>query len=204
MSSKPSVSNGTSVTKGINVTTATKNTSAAPKESFAARASSASAAWRDFEGVLKRISKYSSAYSDIELAMDQHSAMELETRTKDTHISNLESILEVQVQEFEKRYSKWNMEKSQLELRAVNVETEVTTRAKRIIKEHEDARARESEELRKELEAERKNVVALSEKLERATIKMKKGEMELSLCNVRLTEWEGHVSILKDMDVEAL
>jgi chromosome segregation ATPase len=136
--------------------------------------------------------------------MDRCSALELESRTKDTRISAMQSSNEVHIKEFEKRYSKWDKEKNRLGLQITKMEAEMTAQAERIRREQKDAHAREIREVWKELEAEKKSAATLDEKLERASTKIKTMEMELALCNGRLREWEDHVSGLKDIDLEAL
>lgn len=58
--------------------------------------------------------------------MDRCSALELESRTKDTRISAMQTSNEVHIEEFEKRYSKWDKEKNRLGLQITKMEAEMT------------------------------------------------------------------------------
>ena len=205
-SSSSSASNGASATNGNipNNPAGTTSTSTAPKDSIISNTKQASSSWREFEDALKGISKYSRIYSSIEVAFDRQSALELETRTKDKLISSLQLTNEAQVEQFEKRYSKWDKEKDRLDLKIANMKAEAAAQAEAILSEQKDAYTRKAREIEKKLEAEKATTATLTEKLERASTRMERIEMELSLGNRRLREWEGHISMLEDMDIKAL
>ncbi|MCJ1434813.1 hypothetical protein MMC27_004183 [Xylographa pallens] len=206
LSSSSSASNGASTTNGKipNNPAGTTSTSAVPKDSTIFRTKQASSSWRNFEDALKGISKYSRIYSNIEGALDRQSALELETGTKDKLISSLQLTNEAQVQQFEKRYSIWDKEKNCLDLKITNMKAEAAAQAEGILNEQKDAYTRKAREIQEELEAEKVTTATLTEELLKASTRMERTEMELSLGNRRLRDWEGHVSMLKDMDIKAL
>jgi septal ring factor EnvC (AmiA/AmiB activator) len=76
--------------------------------------------------------------------------------------------------------------------------------ADRIKDEQKDAYARKEREVRKELGAEKKTTATLADKLERTDKRIERIEMKLTLFNGRLREWEGHVSMLRDIDIDVL
>lgn len=116
----------------------------------------------------------------------------------------MQSLSKAQIEGFENRYSEWDKEKNRLRLQVTNMKAEMIAQADRIKDEQKDAYARKEREIRKELGAEKKTTATLADKLERANKKIERIEMELTLCNGRLREWEGHVSVLKDIDIEVL
>lgn len=206
-SSNPSASNGASTTNGTNVinsTTATSSTSATLEDSIPSRARQASRAWRVFEDALREMSKHSQWFSQFEEAMDRHSAMELETQTKNMRIATLESSYDVQLEKFGKCYIKWEGEKSQLERKLVNIKDEITTEAQGMLEKRKTSHARELGEVRKELEVERKRVEKLTRERERIDAETKKVETILNHRTKQLENWEGYVSLLKDVDFKVL
>lgn len=99
MSSKQSATKGNVITNGASASndnavkhrsTATSKALTPSKDPLASRAKQASTAWRSFEDAVKNMIDYSPIFSEIEVAMDRHSAMELETKTKEQCIAALE------------------------------------------------------------------------------------------------------------------
>ena len=203
----PSAPNGVSSvysTTPINGNTVTSSTSVAPKDSFAFRAKQASSAWHSLEDAWRYISEHSPVFLQVAEAMDRHNTMQVATQKKDKNIAELESTIQIQMDQHEKRYTKWRQEKSQLEQRAIDLKTDLSTQAQGMLKKQKVTQIQEVEKLTKELEAERKTGATLKEELEEASTRTKRAEEELSCCTKQLSEWEGYLSLLKDIDFKKL
>ena len=126
--------------------------------------------------------------------------MKLETQTKDLRMLSLESSHEIQIKQFEKRYSEWNQEKILLKRREQTVKDEVIAENENFLKKQEAAYA----EVKAELDRERKRVNSITAQLEKVNKRSKRIETDFAACERELREWESHVSILKKMDLKAL
>ncbi|MCJ1377893.1 hypothetical protein MMC17_000989 [Xylographa soralifera] len=206
-SCNPSALNGVSSVNSTTLVTGnavTSSTSVAPKDSFAFKAKQASSAWRSFEDAWKNISEHSPVFLQIAEAMDRHNTMQDATQKKDKNIAELKSTIQIQMDQHEIRYTKWRQEKSQLEQRAINLKTDLSTHANGLLKDQKATHIQEVKKLTKELEAERKAVATLKEELEKARTRTGRVEEELSCYAKQLSEWEGYLSLLKDIDLKKL
>lgn len=213
MSSKQNVTKGNTVMNGTNAsngsavkhgTTAADNTLAPSKDPLVSRAKQASTAWRSLEDAMKNIIDYSPIFSEMEAAMDRHSVMELETKTKDKRIAALELSIQVQIEESGKHYMKWNEEKAQLEKKVAAVQNDANAHEEGSLKKQKALHLREIEQLKKELGAETQKVDSLKNELEKVKTGMQKTKDELNRCAGKLSEWEGRFSLLKDIDFKVL
>ena len=203
----PSAANAVSSvnsTTPINGNTVTSSTSVVSKDSFAFRAKQASRAWHGLEDAWRNISEHSPVFLQVAEAMDRHNAMQVETQKKDKKIVELESTIQIQMDQHEKRYTKWRQEKSQLEQQAINLKANLSTQAEGMLNKQKVTHIQEAEKMMKALEAERKTVATLKEELEKASTRTKRAEEELSCCTKQLSEWEGYLSPLKDIDFNKL
>ena len=196
----PNAPNGVS-TNGNNVTSTTL---AEPDNSFAVRAKQASTAWHNLEDAWKGVSQHSSVFLQIAEAMDRHDTMQVTTQKKDKNIAELESAMQVQIDQHEKRYTKWEQEKSQLEHRITDVRTDLSAQAQGMLKKQKATHIQEIEKLKKELEAERRTVATLKEEMEKARTRKEKAEEQLRYCTKQVSEWDGYLSLLKDVDLKKL
>jgi hypothetical protein len=186
-------SSGTTTASVANSVTTTSIPSAPSNDPAVTEPKEASSVWREFQGVLKKMSRHSRVYSDIERTMDRQSVMELELETQKERVSSLETSREERTKEFEARYDKWKEEKTMLILQKDRVRDEMT--------------AMHAEELRgvkMELLAERERANSLNRKLDRVNTEASLTEKKLAICNERLNEWERYTSLLNDVDFEAL
>ena len=203
-SSAPNGASSVNSTTPIKGSIITSSTSVVPKGSFALKAKQASSAWRSFEDAWRNISEHSPTFLQIAEAMDRHDAMQIATQKKDQNIAELESAIQIQIDQHEKRYTKWRQEKSQLEQQAIDLKANLSTQAQNTLKKQKATHVQEVEKLKKELEAERKTVATLKGELERASARTKSAEEERSCCVKQLGEWKGYLSLLKDIDFKKL
>lgn len=213
MSSKQSVTKGDIVMNGTNASnantvkhgsTAADNALPPSKDPSISRAKQASTAWRSFEDAMKNIIDYSPIFSEMEAAMDRHSAMELETKTKDQRIAALEFSFQVQTEESGKHYMKWIEEKTQLEKKVAAVQNDANAHEQCLLKKQKAIHVQEMEQLKKELCAEKQKVDLLKNELEKVKTAMQKTKDELNRCAGNLSEWEGYFSLLKEVDFKVL
>lgn len=198
---RPNASNENAVKHGI---TAAGNAPAPSKDTLVSRAEQASTAWRSFEDAVKNMIDYSPVFSEMEAAMDRHSAMELETKTKNQRIAALEFGFQVQTEESGKHYMKWIEEKNQLEKKVAAVQNDANAHEQGLLKKQKAIHVQEIEQLNKELGAEKQKVDSLKNELEKVKIGMQKTKDEFNRCAERLSEWEDYLSLLKDIDFKAL
>ena len=185
---------GTDIKTG---STAAGSSPEALRASFAFKAKQASSALRNLKDALGNVSEHLPVLSKAADVMDRQCAMDHMIQTKDKRIADLELSYQIQTEEFAKRYAKWKEQNSHLEHQVGKIEADLTAKARDTSKERKAAHAREVGELRKELETEKKKVAARTEELNQANAKTK-------IAEARLREWERYVSLLKDMDLNAL
>ncbi|MCJ1268927.1 hypothetical protein MMC22_008815 [Lobaria immixta] len=196
---KPDVSNGTPAANGASSISPPDGTSTSLESSTVSRAKQALKALNDFQDAAKEMFKYPETLGKVEEALDRHDAMEKASKEKDLKIAQLESANQVQLSSHEKRWSAWEEKKSQLECKVKDLEKASEARAgetekKRAI--HEQSLA----QVKKELETEKDNVAKLTKELEKANTKIQEANKKLNSCNERLKEWEGNLSLLKEVD----
>jgi predicted RNase H-like nuclease (RuvC/YqgF family) len=213
MSSKQSVTKGEIVMNGTTTSNenavkhdiaAAVNALAPSKDPMVSRAKQASTAWRSFEDAMKNMIHYSPIFSEMEAAMDRHSVMELETKTKDQRIAALEFSFQVQTEESGKLYMKWIEEKTQLEKKVAAVQNDANAHEKSLLKRQNAIHVQEMEQLKKELSAEKQKVDSLKNGFEKVTTGMQKTKDELNRCAGKLSEWEIYSSLLNDVDFKLL
>jgi hypothetical protein len=183
----------TATTASVAKDSTTTNGPAPDTDSAVSVPKQASSAWREFQEATEKMLKHSGTYSDIELAMDRQSAMELELQGLKDQVLRLESNEHNQIRGFEARYDEWRDEKSLLENQKKKLEGEMA-----------EKHTREMEQAEKALADETKRANTLAKRLERVNAQMSLREKELAVCNDKLQDWESYTTKLKYVDFETL
>lgn len=190
-------------THGANGAAPSNGVTIYPEDSTVSRAKQAFKAWSSFQDAVKEMLKYSDSLGRVEEILDRHNAIEHATQSKDAHIATLESATQVQLDGYDKRYNKWTEEKSQLELKVKDLESDLAARV-RITEEQEANHAKAVAQMKKDLEREKKTVLKLKKDLEIASTKTEDANEKLGHYMAQLKEWEGNLSLLKELDFKAL
>jgi hypothetical protein len=183
----------TATTGGVAKNSTTTNGPAPDTDTAVSTSKRASSAWREFQEATEKMLKHSGTYSDIELAMDRQSAMELELQGLKDQVLRLESNEHNQIRGFEARYDEWRDEKSLLENQKKKLEGEMA-----------EKHTREMEQAEKALADETERANTLAKRLERANAQMSLVKKELVVCNDKLRDWESYTTKLKEVDFETL
>ena len=203
-SSAPNGASSMNSTTSTNGNTVNGSTSVAPGASFTVKAKQASSAWHNFQNAWKILSEHSPVFLQIAEAMDQHDNMQVMMHDKDEKIAKLESAFQVQMDQHGKCLTIWEQEKSQLEQRGAEIEAKISAQAQSTLKKHKATHMQDVEKLKKELESDKKTVATLKEELGKANTKTARAKEELSHCTKQVSEWEGYLSLLKDIDFKKL
>lgn len=171
---------------------------------FASRAKQALDAWQTLQSALANVSSHAQVFADVASAVDRHIATEAEIRKKDGRIADLDSTIQNQFGALEARYSKWEVEKRELEEKIARKETASDARLKDVLVKKNAAHGLELDKLKKALEGERKKSAALEEKLADANLRIKKAEEGFAKCSKEIDEWNGYTSELKEVDFKKL
>ena len=177
---------------------------AAATGALASRAKQALDAWQALESALASVSLHAQVFADVASAVDRHIATEAEIRKKDRRIADLDSTIQNQFGALEARYSKWEIEKKELEEKIGKKETASDARLKDVIARKNAAHGQELDKLKKALDGERKKSAALEGKLADADLRIKKAEEGFAKCSKKINEWNGYMSELKEVDFKKL
>ncbi|KAH0566148.1 hypothetical protein GP486_000451 [Trichoglossum hirsutum] len=163
----------------------------------------------EVESLAKRLAKYASIYADFGKVLDQKSSLELqlankitELSTKDGEIAKLNEASEAALIVHEGRYSKWLAEKTNLHNQIAAAKTEAAEQRRASLNDQEAKFKKELEKLRKEIAVERRKSSSLEEKIKTANNEETRLRHELKYTETTLKEWEGKLSVLKDIDLE--
>lgn len=177
---------------------------AATTGALASRAKQALDAWQALESALANVSLHAQVFADVASAVDRQIATEAEIRKKDGCIAELNSTIQNQFGALEARYSKWEVEKKELEDKIGRKETASDARLKDVLTKKNAAHGLELDKLRKALEGERKRSAALEGKLADADLRIKKAEEGFAKCSKEINEWNGYMSQLREVDFKKL
>lgn len=200
---KPDVPNGTHTANGPSSISAIDGAFMDPEGSIVSRAKKAFKVWYDLQDAAKEMVKYSEDLGKVEEVLDRHRGMEDATRSRDSRIATLESANQVSLDTYDKRYKAWEGEKSQLESKVKKLETDVAARA-RMTEKQKAAHAQSVAQMKKDLDTEKRTVAKLTKELEIANKKTQDTNTKLGRCNEQLKEWEGNLSLLKEVDFKVL
>lgn len=200
---KPDVPNSMHAANGASSISPTDGTSTGLESSTVSRAKKAFKAFDDLQNAAKEVLKYSETIGKVEEVLDRHDAMENASEKKDDEIAKLKSANEVQMDRYVKRWSAWQEEKVQLEHKAENLQNDLDARV-RLTEKQKDEHAQSLEQVKKELETERKKVAKLTEELEMERTKAQEADRKLNSCNEQLKEWEENLCLLKEVDFKTL
>lgn len=123
----------------------------------------------------------------------QTDAMEAQIQELKDKILQLERSQKDQLRVFENEYDEWKARKSSLELREKTHSSEMAATHKR-----------EMQDLQGTLKSEQESSRRLSANLKRAKAEVDLANKERSLYMDQLKEWDRYMSLLKDIDFEAL
>lgn len=171
---------------------------------LASRAKQALDAWQALESALANVSLHAQVFADVASAVDRQIATEAEIRKKDGRIAELDSTIQNQLGALEARYSKWEVEKKELEEKIGRKETASDARLKDVVAKKNATHVLELDKWKKALEGERKKSAALEGKLADADLRIKKAEEGLAKCRKEINEWNGYMSQLKEVDFKKL
>lgn len=177
---------------------------AAATGTLASRAKQALDAWQALESALANVSLHAQVFADVASAVDRQIATEAEIRKKDGRIAELDSTIQNQLGALEARYSKWEVEKKELEEKIGRKETASDARLKDVLAKKNAAHVLDLDKLKKALEGERKKSAALEGKLAEADLRIKKAEEGLAKKRKEINEWNGYISQLKEVDFKKL
>lgn len=177
---------------------------AAATGALASRAKQALDAWQALESALANVSLHAQVFADVASAVDRQIATEAEIRKKDGRIAELDSTIQNQLGALEARYSKWEVEKKELEEKIGRKETASDARLKDVLAKKNAKHVLELDKLEKALESERKKSAALEGKLADADLRIKKAEEGFAKCRKEINEWNGYMSQLKEVDFKKL
>lgn len=181
------------------------NTSSTRQKSLVlSTATKASNAWDCFERSWKEMAKYSKAFSQMEQAMDEHSQLQLETKTAQKRVADVELALQVSMGEHGRYQVKMNEENAHLQKLLENVRLEKSSQAHSELEKEKAIHKQDMLEMDTKLEAERKKSAALSKALEKSTGEALLVEDRLNRCIAQLKTWESYESSLKDTDFDQL
>lgn len=203
----PNTSNGASIADSTKEPTPGDGPAAgnlATTGAFASRAKQALDAWQTLEKALANISSHKQVFSHVAEAVDRHVATDREIQEKDAHIARLQSTIQTQFEEVEKRFSKWTIEKKELEGEIRKKDTASEAKLKALEQILRADHTQDVEKLRKTLENEKKKSAALEVKWSDAKLKIKKAEDELARYKDEVEDWNEYVSELKEVDFEKL
>lgn len=201
--SKPEVNNGTHAANGATSISSKNGNSTDPKNFPVSRAKQAIISWHGFQDAAKEMLKHSEALGEVEEILDKHNDREIAAHARDVRIDKLESANQELMNGYDKRYSAWKEENCQLEHRVKELESDVNTRTGLTEKQkvtHKQAVA----QMKKDIESEKKTVAKLTKELEIASAKTQEAYKKLGHCNEQLKEWEGSLSLLKELDFKVL
>lgn len=177
---------------------------AAATGALASRAKQALDAWQALESALANVSLHAQVFADVASAVDRQIATEAEIRKKDGRIAELDSTVQNQLGALEARYSKWEVEKKELEEKIGRKETAADARLKDVLAKKNAAHVLDLDNLKKALEREKKKSAALEGELVVADLSTKKAEEGLAKCRKEINEWNGYMSQLKKVDFKKL
>lgn len=177
---------------------------AAATGALASRAKQALDAWQVLESALANVSLHAQVFADVASAVDRQIATEAEIRKKDGRIAELHSTIQNLLGAHEARYSKWEVEKKELEEKIGRKEAASDARLKDVVAKKNATHVLEQDKLKKALEGERKKSAALEGKLADADLRIKKAEEGLAKCRKEINEWNGYTSQLKEVDFKKL
>ena len=200
---KPDVPNGTNTANGPSSISAIDGASMDPEGSTVSRAKQAFKVWYGLQDAAKAMLKHSEDLGKVEEVLDRHRAMEDATHLKDIRIAALESANQLSLDAYDKRYKTWEGEKSQLESRVKKLESDITARVGATEKQ-KTTHAQSVAQMKKDLDNEKKTTAKLKKDLEIANNKTLEANTQLGRSNEQLKEWEGNLSLLKEVDFKVL
>jgi len=160
---------------------------------------------------IEKASNYSSIYADFGKILDQKSDLELQISdktgdiaTKQSRIAYLEAHNQQNIDDFEKRYADWAEEREALQQRVKSAKTEAAERSKTELKDYENRHKKEVGKLGRELAAEKSKSESLHLKLDASKSNETRLQRQLDLADATSSEWEGKISMLKDLDIVEL
>lgn len=200
---KPDIADGTHGANGASNISPANGVTKYQEDSTVSGAKQAFKAWLGFQDAVQEMLKYSESLGKVEEILDRHNAIENATQSKDAHIAKLESAAQVNMDQYEKRYNMWTEEKSQLELKVKDLESDLAARVG-VTEKQEANHAQAVAQMKKDLETEKKTVSKLKKEIETASTKTQDATKKLGICLEQLKEWEGNLSLLKELDFRVL
>lgn len=177
---------------------------AAAPGTFASQAKQALDAWKSLQNALGNVTSHAQVFSHVASAVDRHVDTEGEIQKKDARIASLQSAIDNQFDNFEERFSKWDLDRKELEEQIAKNETASNEKLKDAVQRIKASHLQEVEKLKKTLEGEEKKSTALAGKLRDANSKIKKGEELFAKCSEEVDQWKGYVSELKEVEFTKL
>ncbi|MCJ1462278.1 hypothetical protein MMC07_000878 [Pseudocyphellaria aurata] len=197
--SKPEAHNGNNTANGATNISPKNGVSTDSEGLSVSRAKEAIKSWYGFQDAAKEMLKHSEALGKVEEILDNHFDRADVAHKNGIRVAELQSAIQELMVGYEQRYSTWKEEKCQLERRVKDLESEVATGegvAEKQNINHKQAVA----QIKKETESEKKTVAKLTKELETANAKTQQANTKLDRCNEQLKEWEGSLSLLKELD----